>query len=107
MSRSEIREFFFKEGVIHFDETPCERFSLEEDLTDDAWERFRERARIPQDVDALAALKNLHLLTGGRMTHAGAWLLARDIQKFNACAGFAPTMALTRRKLKWKKTGLQ
>ena len=35
MSRSEIREFFFKEGLIHFDETPCGRFSLQEDLTDE------------------------------------------------------------------------
>ncbi len=53
MSRSEIREFFFKEGVIHFDETPCERFLLEEDLTDDAWRVFRNRSKIPQDMDAV------------------------------------------------------
>jgi len=31
MSREEIREFFFKEGLIHFDETPCSRFSLKDD----------------------------------------------------------------------------
>ena len=72
MSRSEIREFFFKEGVIHFDETPCERFSIEEDMTGDVWETFRKRAKIPQDMDAMTALKNLHLLKDGRMTHAGA-----------------------------------
>lgn len=89
MSRNEIREFFFKEGVIHFDETPCERFSLEEDLTDDAWETFRKRAKIPQDMDAMIALKNLHLLKGSWMTHAGAWLLAKDIQKFNTSANVA------------------
>ena len=35
MSREEIREFFFKEGLIHFDETPCSRFSAKEDLTED------------------------------------------------------------------------
>lgn len=45
MSRSEIREFFFKEGVIHFDETPCARFSFGEDLTDEVWETFRKRAK--------------------------------------------------------------
>jgi ATP-dependent DNA helicase RecG len=89
MSRSEIREFFFKEGVIHFDETPCERFLLEEDLTDDVWRKFRQRSKIPQDMDAIIALKNLHLFNGDRMTHAGAWLLAEDIQKFNTSANVA------------------
>ena len=89
MSRGEIREFFFKEGVIHFDETPCERFSLEEDMTDAAWGTFRKRAKIPQDMNAVSALKNLHLLKDGRMTHAGAWLLATDIQKFNTSANVA------------------
>ena len=42
-------------------------------------------------------LRNLHLMgEDGRMTHAGAWLLARDIRKFNisadvACALFMGT----------------
>ena len=74
MSRGEIREFFFKEGVIHFDETPCERFSLEEDMTDAAWGTFRKRAKIPQDMNAVSALKNLHLLKDGRpMPAPGCW----------------------------------
>ena len=30
--RDQIREFFCKEELIHFDETPCEKFSLENDL---------------------------------------------------------------------------
>lgn len=96
MSRSEIREFFYKEGLIHFDETPCERFSLAEDLTDEVWERFRRRARIPADMEALTGLENRHLIRDRKMTHAGSWLLARDIRKFNvsgdvACALFMGT----------------
>ncbi|MHB1349834.1 MAG: ATP-binding protein [Desulfobulbaceae bacterium] len=97
MSRSEIREFFYKEGLIHFDETPCEKFSLSEDLTDEVWALFRRRAKIPADMDPVTALTNLHLIgKDGRMTQAGAWLLARDIQKFNisadvACALFMGT----------------
>ncbi len=96
MSREEIREFFFKEGLIHFDETPCNRFSLKDDLTDDVWTRFRKRARIPVDMDARVALENLHLIKDGQMTHAGAWLLAGDIRKFTtsadaACALFMGT----------------
>jgi len=96
MSRSEIRGFFYQEGLIHFDETPCDRFSLAEDLTSEAWEPFRRRARIPAEMEALTALKNLHLIRDNKMTHAGSWLLARDIRKFNtsgdvACALFMGT----------------
>jgi len=72
MSREEIREFFFKEGLIHFDETPCSRFSLKDDLTDDVWDLFRKRAKIPAEMEALTALENLHLVNDGQMTHAGA-----------------------------------
>lgn len=89
MARAEIREFFYKEGLIHFDETPCEKFSLAEDLTDEVWYRFRRRARIPADMEVLTALENLHLVKDGKMTHAGAWLLARDITKFNTSAAVA------------------
>jgi ATP-dependent DNA helicase RecG len=97
MSRSEIREFFYKEGLIHFDETPCGKFSLAEDLTDEVWALFRRRARIPAEMEPVIALTNLHLLgADGRMSQAGAWLLARDIRKFNisadaACALFMGT----------------
>ena len=41
-------------------------------------------------MEPVTALTNLHLLDAdGRMTHAGAWLLARDITKFNISAGAA------------------
>jgi ATP-dependent DNA helicase RecG len=97
MSRDEISEFFHKEGLIHFDETPCEKFSLESDLEDEVWALFQRRAKVPADMEPVTALRNLHLIgEDGRMTHAGAWLLARDIQKFNisadvACALFMGT----------------
>ena len=97
MSREEIREFFYKEGLIHFDETACDRFLSEKDLDEETWSLFQRRAKIPEDMDPGTALRNLHLMgEDGRMTHAGAWLLARDIRKFNisadvACALFMGT----------------
>ena len=94
MSRDEIREFFFKEGVIHFDETPCSRFNLKKDLTDSVWRRFRQRAGIPADMEPRIALENLHLFRDGKMTHAGAWLLATDITKFNVSANVACALFL-------------
>ena len=85
MSRDEIREFFFAEGVIHFDESPCRRFSLDSDLDDDTWAVFRRRAKIPDHLEPRTALENLDLLAGdGRITNAGAWLLAKNIRKFHA-----------------------
>jgi ATP-dependent DNA helicase RecG len=95
MSRQEIREFFYKEGLIRFDETPCATFSLQDDLTDEAWALFRRRARIPEDMEPATALTNLHLLAmDGQMRQAGAWLLARDIRKFNSSADVACALFL-------------
>ncbi|MXW69342.1 MAG: hypothetical protein F4Z61_05370 [Acidimicrobiia bacterium] len=97
MAREEIREFFYKEGLIHFDETACDKFSLETDLDRENWLLFRRRAKIPAEMEPVTALRNLHLIDeNGRMTHAGSWLLAHDIRKFNisadvACALFMGT----------------
>ena len=87
MSREEIREFFFKEGLIRFDETLCRSFDLERDLTEDNWERFGQRAGIPEGMEPVATLENLHLVKTGEMTHAGAWLLADDITRYTLQAG--------------------
>ena len=46
MSRQEIREFLFKEGLIHFDETPCPDYDIASDLTAPIWGRFVNRAAI-------------------------------------------------------------
>ena len=87
MSRDEIREFFFAEGAIHFDRSPCRRFSLDDDLDDETWAVFRRRAKIPGHVDLVTALLNLELLgDDGGMTNAGAWLLARRIGRFHVSA---------------------
>ena len=40
LSREEIREFFYAEGLVYFDETPCPAFSLEDDLDEDRWALF-------------------------------------------------------------------
>ena len=87
MSREEIREFFFKEGLIRFDETPCRSFDLVRDLTDEIWVRFAQRAGVPEDLEPVVTLENLHLVKGGQMTHAGAWLLTDDVTRYTLRAG--------------------
>ena len=90
MSREEIREFFFAEGRIRFDETPCPGFSLERDLDEETWAKFRRRAKVPEHLAPDVALHNLGLIgDDGVMTHAGAFLLARDIRKIQSSADLA------------------
>ena len=87
MSRDEIREFFFKEGLIHFDETACPGYDLNKDLSPETWGRFALRAGIPANMEREIALHNLHLMKDGSMTHAGAWLLCEDITRYTLRAG--------------------
>jgi len=86
MTRDEIREYFFKEGLIRFDEMPCARFDLEKDLTDSVCQRFSKQARLPAGADFFQALENLHLIKEGKMTNAGAWLITDDIRKASSSA---------------------
>ena len=74
------------------------------DLDDEIWARFCQRAKIPEGMDRLVALRNLGLIDAqDRMTHGtgphdpcGSWLLARDIRRFTtnahvSCALFMGT----------------
>lgn len=81
MSRDEIRKFFFVEGLIHLDETPCNTFDVSLEVTPERWVRFAKRANIADGLDPVVVLENLHLMKEGKMTHAGAWLLADDITR--------------------------
>ena len=97
MSNDEVENLFYAVGRLHFDKKPCEAFSMENDLDDETWERFSKRAKIPEAMDRFVALRNLGLIDAQDcMTHAGAWLLARDIRRFTtsghvSCALFMGT----------------
>ena len=108
MSRDEIREFFFEEGLIRLDETPCIAFDPSVEVTPPRWAEFAERAGIDPGLDPMTVLENLHLLKDSRMAHAGAWLLADDITRFTlqasvTCAvfrGITKTHILDRKEFK-------
>lgn len=59
MSRDEIRESFFEEGLIRLDETPCDAFDPSVELTPDRWVALAECARIPGSMppSAIAEVK--------------------------------------------------
>lgn len=96
LSRDEIREFFFEEGLIRFDETPCNAFKPSAEITPSRWAEFAQRAGIDPGLDPMTVLENLHLVRDSHVTHAGAWLLADDITRFTlpavvSCAVFQGT----------------
>ena len=87
MSNAEVEDLFYAVGRLHFDKTPCEEFALENDLDEEIWAKFSGRAKVPEAMDRVVALRNLGLLDGqDRMTHAGAWFLARDVRRFTTSA---------------------
>ncbi|MBF0433611.1 MAG: putative DNA binding domain-containing protein, partial [Fibrobacteria bacterium] len=67
LRRNEIREFFFREGVIRYDETVCEWYDVEKELTGKQWRVFADRAGIPGTIKSIPALENLHLMRKGKM----------------------------------------
>ena len=87
LTNAEIKDLYYAVGRAHFDKEPCEAFSMDAHLTADVWERFIGRAKIPEAMHAILALRNLGLVDSeDRMTYAGAWLLARDIRQFTESA---------------------
>lgn len=87
LTNAEIKDLYYAVGRVHFDKEPCKAFSMEAHLRADVWERFIGRAKIPEAMHAILALRNLGLVDNeDRMTYAGAWLLARDIRRFTESA---------------------
>ena len=87
LANAEVEDLFYAAGRLHFDRKFCPDFSLENDLDDETWARFSRRAKVPESMDRMVALRNLGLVdSDDRMTHAGAWLLARDIRRFTTSA---------------------
>ena len=101
MSNAEVEDLFYAVGRLHFDRTSCTDFSLENDLDSETWAQFSRRARIPEAMDRIVAFRNLGLVDGqDRMTHAGAWLLARDVRRFTTSAHVSCALFLGTEKVR-------
>ena len=101
MSNAEVEDLFYAVGRLHFDGKPCADFSIENDLDEETWARFCDRAKVPEAMDRMVALRNLRLLDSeDRMTHAGAWLLARDIRRFTATAHVSCALFMGTKKVR-------
>ena len=101
LSSAEVEDLFYAGGRLQFDRKPCLDFSIEKDVDDETWARFSRRAKIPETMDRMAALRNLGLLDGeDRMTHAGAWLMARDVRRFTTSAHVSCALVLGTEKVR-------
>ncbi|MXW18042.1 MAG: hypothetical protein F4139_16065 [Gemmatimonadetes bacterium] len=97
MSRAEIKDLFHATGRLHFDRTACPQFNIESHLDDAVWAVFSQRAKVPEAMDRIAALRNLGLVDARqRITHAGAWLMARDIRTVTTSAHVSCALFLGR-----------
>jgi ATP-dependent DNA helicase RecG len=93
LTNAEIKDLYYAVGRAHFDKEPCEAFSMKAHLRAEVWERFIGRARIPEAMHTILALRNLGLVDHeDRMTYAGAWLLADDIRQFTESAYVSCTL---------------
>ncbi len=75
MNRDEIREFFYREGLIYFDEKTNDRFNWPSDLNLAAYKEMVRVCSITPALDRERLLENLGLLKQRRMTYAGSLLL--------------------------------
>ncbi|MBI1968657.1 putative DNA binding domain-containing protein, partial [Candidatus Woesearchaeota archaeon] len=82
LERDEIREFFFKEGLILWDEKTNKDFDLEKDLNKKAFGNFTSLANLSPVLGRKELLQNLSLLSDSHLKNAGVLLFAKDVTKF-------------------------
>ncbi|MCJ7833055.1 MAG: hypothetical protein MUQ20_01550, partial [Deltaproteobacteria bacterium] len=82
MKRDEIREFFFREGLIRFDEQPCRNFDMRRDFDSRKYLDFIQAAAIPQGLRKEDVLRNLKVSTDQGLTNAGALMFGKKVANF-------------------------
>lgn len=82
LNRDEIREFFFKEGLISFDKQPCRDFDMTRDFDTKKYRVFARAANIPPGLKTEDVLRNLEVFTDEGMSNAGALFFSKRVPKF-------------------------
>ena len=78
MNRDEIREFFYREGLIYFDEKSNDRYRWPEDFQNEAFTSFLKQSRITPAFPVDVILRNLGLLKRDKMSYAGSLLFSKQ-----------------------------
>ena len=82
MNRDEIRDFFYREGLIYFDEKINDRYQWPKDFQSEAFASFLDQSQITPALPAEVILQNLGLLKQGKMSYAGSLLFCKQSSLF-------------------------
>ncbi len=82
LGRDEIREFFYKEGLILWEEKQNKEFNFPDDFNKEAFDTFLRLSRISPVSDEKEFLQNLALLRDGQIKNAGVLLFCKNIINF-------------------------
>ena len=82
LKRDEISEFFYREGLILFDEKPHFSFDIDKDFSQSKFNKFLELSHIPSGLDTHDTLMNLKLIEDEKMKNAGVWLFGNDVRDY-------------------------
>lgn len=82
LGRDEIRELFYKEGLILWEEKQNREFNFPDDFNKDAFDTFLRLSRISPVSDEKELLQNLALLRDGKIKNAGVLLFCKNIINF-------------------------
>lgn len=78
-----MRDFFQQSDRIYFDESPCDGFSMDNDLDEDWFVEFQSRSRISSTIDKNQIIQNLKLLLpDGTMKNGGALFFGETPEHF-------------------------
>ncbi len=96
MSRDEVREFFFKQGLVRWDEQPSRKFSMDRDFDTNKYRAFVKSANLPSGLRRSDVLSNLNLVTDGQVVNTATLLFAKQVSRFSlqaklVCAVFQGT----------------
>jgi len=81
LGRNEIREFFYREGLVYFDEKENRRFTWPDDLDQAAYDKMVEVCGITPSLKPELLLNNLGLLKNNLMTYAGSLLVGAQMNR--------------------------
>lgn len=82
LKRDEIREFFYKEHLVYFDEKLCHDFDIKKDFSESAFDVFLGRSEIHSKLDKKDLMENLQLTRESVFSNAAILLFSKDVTRY-------------------------
>lgn len=82
LARTEIRDFFIKEGLVSFDDQTNNEFNLVKHLDQNIFNKFLEMTRISKIISVNDLLGNLNLIRDGKIKNAGVLIFSQEVTRF-------------------------